>query len=194
MSLIDQALKKTQSALKQKAQTTSSTQPIIDKVDKPEPIRPAPAVHAIPKKYKKTSHTVSDFGFNGTDFLDFITNRWVIGAASFVFMAMLVLTMHQYVLHIGQRYTQFYGHLFQHVLPVKNKSKLVTTPPKPVVPMKLNGTLQMENQHVALINHQLYHTGETIDGYQIEEIHYNHVILQNTETHQKRELTPELSQ
>src|SRR3989338_340934 len=110
MSLIDQALKKTQSALKQKAQTTPSAQPIIDK---PEPIRPA--VHAIPKKYKKTSHTVSDFSFNGMNLLDFITNRWVIGATSFVFMAMFVLTMHQYFLHVGQRYTQFYGHLFQHM-------------------------------------------------------------------------------
>jgi hypothetical protein len=58
----------------------------------------------------------------------------------------------------------------------------------------LNGTLQVKHQHVALINHQLYHAGEMIDGYKIEQIRYNHVDLLNIATRERRELTPELSQ
>lgn len=190
MSLIDQALKKTQSALHQKRRNVPPAQP---NVDKPEPIRPA--VHAIPRKYQKTkSHTVSDFTFNHTDLVNFVTNRWVIGAASFIFLLMLTLTTHQYFLYIKEQYIQFYGQLFQHLLPAKHKPVATPKPVAPIIPLQLNGTLQMKHQHVALINHQLYHAGEMIDGYKIEQIRYNHVDLLNLQTHQKRELTPELSQ
>ncbi|OGT44165.1 MAG: hypothetical protein A3F13_06070 [Gammaproteobacteria bacterium RIFCSPHIGHO2_12_FULL_40_19] len=197
MSLIDQALKKTQSALHQKTRPILPKQPIVDRAEpllEREPLRPT--VHAIPRGYKKRTRTALDFNFVSTDFRDFMTNRWVLGALAFVFAAMLVLSAHQYLSHISQRYTQFYGHLFDRRLPAKNTPKPIATPPKPItpaIPLQLNGTLQMNSEHVALINHQLYHAGETIDGYKILHVRYNHVDLQNIETHQVLELLPELS-
>lgn len=192
MSLIDQALKKTQSALHQKTRNVPPAKPIVHK---PEPI--PHTVHAIPPKYPKMkSRTASDFNFNNIDIVNFITNRWVLGTASLLFVAMLTVSMHPYFSYIGQRYVQFYGHLFEDIVPTKSKPTLVVAP-KPVIPMiplELNGTIQVEHQRVALINHKLYHLGEMIDGYKIKQIRYNYVDLQNIETHQKRVLTPELSQ
>lgn len=178
MSLIDDALKKTQSALNP---NQAQYKPPLDKEIPTSSFRTPPIPEHIRFLTKKKREVRA-----------FVLNRWTIGIPAFLFLSLFVMFAHTFFLHLAQRYTRFYSQLIHEVSTSKVEKPIVVAAPIPVINFELDGTLQMNGEHVALINHALYHIGEVIDGFQIKSVHYNSVTLVNLKTHQKEVLTPEL--
>ena len=178
MSLIDQALKKTQSSL-HKQNTKSPRAPIYSATTTQIPL----AAQRVANPYKRKN--IADSSFK----LSAINKYWIIGSLSLVLIAIIGFETHGHFAMIKQSYANFYGKIFSNFsLKPKKISPIISTQP-----LILNGTMKMDSERVVLINDTLYHVGQTVNGYQIKQIHYNHVILQNTSTGQALELTPELT-
>lgn len=182
MSLIDQALKKTQSALHPQKVSTRRTDTFSNTPSEATPRTQAPL-------------------FSRANIMDFFTHRWILSLTSFVFAMSIAWVAHHHIVQITQRYEHFYGHLYQNVAPQKLNSvppiKKIAQPqaqPTPaVIPLQLEGTLQVGSEHVAMINQALVHKNQVIDGYRVEKVKDNAVDLQNITTHQDKLLTQTLS-
>ena len=163
MSLIDEALKKTQSSLHQQKTESEFATP-------QKPQTPIISPSAYPFKQNRVAHfempTISKF--------------WLIGIASFMMLCTIGFETYAHFQAVKQRYENFYGAMLTHLSFKKT-------------PLVLNGTMKSNNQGVALINGHLYHAGDAISHYQVKQIHYDHVTLQDPKTHQVRVLTPELT-
>lgn len=159
MSLIDQALKKTQSSLHQQNKPNTRTESVT-----PPPFTAQQIVNSLKTKKR----------FNMPE----INKYWIVGTLSAAILVSLVFIVTTHFKTIEQRYTHFYKNIFSH----PNQS------------LVLNGVIEMNNNRVALINGHLYHAGESIDGLQIAQIHYDHILLKNQATQQTQILRPTLSQ
>lgn len=194
MSLILDALKKTQSALNSHSAKLKVT--------------PEKSVHtAVPPKPESESqqhHIPFSFHKNHSiDFMQFL-NRWTIGLCSFGLLIAVLLVGHHFFSNVFKRYAGFYGELAHaisdHALlatPV-NKPIAPTTKPAPAVlpsipHFQLDGTVQVDGKHLALINQTMYHTGQFIGDFEITQIRYEDVTLVNHKTHQIVRLTPALA-
>lgn len=167
MSLIDEALKKTQSSLHQQKTSIEYVTPPIPQA--PQTPRMSPS--AYPFKQTKIAHFE----------MPTINKYWLIGIASFMLFCTIGFETYAHFSAVKQRYANFYGAALS---PLSFASQ---------TPLTLNGTMKSSNASVALINGHLYHAGDTISHYQIKEIHYDHVTLQDPKTHQIRTLTSELT-
>lgn len=169
MSLIDQALRKTQSALNKNASSVKSK-------DSPESIIISPHL-------KRKRHNRPPYG--------------IIIFSTMSFLAILFLISHTHFSAISHRIANGYHTLFHHKklppAPVVQPPPAVQIPP-PAETILLNGTLQVGNEHAALINHQLFHIGDIVGGFKIIQIHFNNVVLQNPSTHENKIIVPALSQ
>lgn len=172
MSLIVDALKKTQSALNpHEEQLHKKSDALITE-------SPPPMTFSISKKH--------DFEF---------VNRWSIGFFALVLLGFLIALTHTYIAHLAARYVNFYGDLAHEISSGKvQKPVVISEKAAPVINFTLDGTLQMNGEHVALINNRLYYVGQIIEGFQIKRIHYNTVTVVNPITHQETVLTPALAQ
>jgi len=138
MSLIDQALKKTQSTLNQKSQPNTPPQ---GTVNIPPELSPQSPFYSVPEV---------DHSFDITDYL---FNRWIIGCAALFFVAILALTTHRFFPRVEHRYMSFYSHLFE---PKALPEKIAQLPAPaatalvPTIPLALDGTLKIQNERVAL--------------------------------------------
>jgi len=185
MSLIDQALKKTQSSLnQQKAEPVAQSKPIARPV-------PTPTFRQTPRNPLQQRRLITPrIELPGL-------NKYY----AWSLLGLILLTLGAFVIHtnyasIAKRYVNFYGTIFlDQSASVKPTPALPPpTTMAPVQPLSLDGTMEMDNERVALINGHLYHRGEIIEGYRITQIHYNDVLLQNTVTQQSMTLTPALTQ
>lgn len=175
MSLIDQALKKTQSALNQKKVLPTQT-PSHTNNDRPQ-TRPISARPQIPLFARQSLGIPA------------IMKYGMIGALSIVAIIVIGFEIHSHYTTLTQRYNGFYGKMFSRFSQPKKIIPVAVAEP----PLVLNGTLETGIERIALINQQLYHVNEIVDGYLIKQIHYNRVVLQNITTHKTRVLTPKLS-
>lgn len=178
MSLIDQALKKTQTSLRQnrpdkaEKQDTSPRSPIYSTTHTSQiPLSAQRIINPFKKKYPSNK------------------KYWIVGAVSLIAVGIMGFEIVTHFSPIEKRYAHFYGNIFSHSFVLKKAVPVVVEKP-----MILNGTMEMDNERVALINSDLYHIGQSVDGYKIKQIRYNNVLLQNTTTHQNRLLTPTLTQ
>jgi hypothetical protein len=177
MSLIDQALKKTQSSLR------GQNKPGVDPLKTPEPERHIPlTAQRVANSFKRRRIS------NRTFTLPTINKYWMIGIGVFIAVALMCFEIVSHFSDIKGRYANFYKTLysdvtFQHGAGVNSTQPLI-----------LNGTMEMNGEHVALINGNLYHAGESVNGYLIKQVHYNYVALQNPATHRIRELSPSINQ
>lgn len=189
MSLIDQALKKTQSALHHQKSQSTTPDAFSNAAHKEVP---RPSGHHLYSR-KRTPASV----FSHDNIMSIMTHRWMIGLTSFIFAISIALVAHHHLAQITHRYENFYEHLYQNVSPQKHSAaapiKKAAAPRPVVTPLELEGTLQVGNEHVAMINQELLHKNEIIDGYQVEKVNDNVVDLQNITTHQERQLTQTLS-
>ncbi|PIZ04061.1 MAG: hypothetical protein COY58_06220 [Gammaproteobacteria bacterium CG_4_10_14_0_8_um_filter_38_16] len=194
MSLIDDALKKTQSALTKKPKSTAtfSTSETHAKA--------TASHHSIDPKISAAIINRKKTPFLSEKRKDLIyaiiKSRLFLLAVLILIAGCMITFFYNPLPQISKRYVQFYGHFFN------GKALKKTTPPKiPAAPttktvstLSLDGTLETGQTHAALINNQLYYTGEKIDGYQIKHIEYNRVILLDLSTHETHVLTPTLQQ
>lgn len=178
MSLIDQALKKTQSSLN-KQKTESLRSPIYSAATAQIPLTTQRLIN--PTGRKNTANTFFEFPA--------MNKYWIIGPLLAIFVAAIGFETHLHFASVKAHYANFYGKIATDFLSKSKKAALVIASQ----PLTLDGTMEMNSARVALINGKLYHTGQTVNGYQIQQIHYNGVTLQNTATHQTNELTPELT-
>lgn len=160
MSLIDQALKKTQLSLnKQKTEA----------VPQPEPIAQTP----------QTQQSFSQQPRNPLQQKRLITRRIPLPGfnkyIAFSLLGLILLILSVFIIHANY---------------AKYPISLTTL----AHPLSLDGTMEMDNERVALINGHLYHKGEIIEGYRITQIHYNDILLQDTDSHQSITLMPKLAQ
>lgn len=87
-----------------------------------------------------------------------------------------------------------------HTMLTEQKKQPIKTTPPPTLPTKkphtnlsLNGTIHVGNKRDALINNQLLKVGDTIDDYQVSQVHYNSVTLLNPQTKRSKILTTSLN-
>lgn len=188
MSLIDQALKKTQTSLhKQKKEGVAQPDFSADSVRSsfiPSPdhqtyFKPAPK-----DPFYKKNKPRFDFEFPTID------PYFMMISAVVIIAVMLIIAVATHFKTIEQRYANFY-----HI------KKAPVVAPKPIAPpvaplssLSLEGTMQAGNERVAMINGSLYHTKDMIGGYQIKQIRYNTVVLENPTTHHKHQLSPTMAQ
>lgn len=166
MSLIDEALKKTQSSLHQQKTESESVIP-------QSPRTPIISPSNYPFKKTKVAHFE----------MPVINKYWLIGIASFMVLCTIGFETYAHFTAVKQRYENFYNAALSHLSFGSSNS----------IPLVLNGTMKSNSQGVALINGHLYHAGDTISHYQVKQIHYDHVMLQDPKSHQIRILTPELT-
>lgn len=174
MSLIDQALKKTQKDLRQQKRAKS----VSPSVNNP---------------YKIPPYT-TDNSFSADDFLDFCRNRWVIGTGVALVLAALILIFPPS--QLAHRYENFYSGLFHSVVTKKSAPPVTlvsTITTAPLSSLELEGTVQVSHHQAAMINQQLLNTGETILGYRVEHIQDNAVDVLNLQTHEMHRLTQALT-
>ncbi len=167
MSLIDEALKKTQSALKkQNAREVFASESIIQAAQTTQP------------SSSKTTYPYQQKRFSRHSFkMPKIYQYGLMGVLATTTLLMIFFEIHAHSTAIEQRYTQFYKGVFSHFSSTQPVAKLT---PLAKLPLTLNGIMKTKHKSAALINNQLYHVGETIDGYQIQQIHYDHVVLKDT--------------
>ena len=184
MSLILDALKKTQSALNPHRDTARATPP--------------------KKEQHSQQHIPFSFQKNKTiDFTRFL-NRWTIGICSAGLLIAILLVGHHFFSTVFKRYMGFYGELAS---AVSNRSPLITPANKPIVStqkptlvelpaipnFQLQGTVQVNGEHLALINQVMYHPGQFIGDFEITQVRYENVTLFNRKTHQIVRLVPPLT-
>ncbi|OGT33800.1 MAG: hypothetical protein A3C44_05225 [Gammaproteobacteria bacterium RIFCSPHIGHO2_02_FULL_39_13] len=185
MSLIDEALKKTQSSLKntQRPHSVSTSESIVSRATATS------AMHAgmIPNQFIKPRRTKKSFAFPNMTF----NLHWIIFSVASIISISLIIFMLMHFHSITDRYVNFYSNLFS-----QHKTQRVITQPvmNETMPLTLSGTMRINNKRVALINGNLYRVGEVVNGYKVNAIQYDHVTLLNPQTHQIRTLVPELIQ
>lgn len=183
MSLIDQALKKTQTSLhKQKKESAAQADFSADSGHSsfaPSPDRPSYFTPKDPfyKKNKRAFHIA----------FPSINPYWMMGSAAAIIAIMLIFAVAVHFKAMEQRYLNFY-HFKK---PVVIAPKLIVAP---LSSLSLEGTMQAGSERVAMINGALYHTKDMIGGYQIKQIRYNTVILENPATHHQHPLSPAMAQ
>lgn len=174
MSAINDALKKTQSALNIKS--TAETSAFIS-IDPPkQPLTEPARLERLIEWLEESKETV----------IVFLTNKFFIGAIS----GLLLLSVSIPVFHHLSQFVQYKKVALQKIQ--KSKTLPITTIEQPVNLM-LNGTIHADGKRDAMINNQLYRVGDRINDYKILEIQYNQVTLLNTKTQKTIMLTTELS-
>lgn len=196
MSAINDALKKTQSALNK--QPIPET-PVVVNVDSFEksPAKPSRFSRLFEKirsaEFLEDAKTRSAEFFDGAKeiIIDFLTNKFFIGAiGSLLLLGISILTFH----HIHQ----FVKHKNVMLQKIQKSESLpasiapATATEKPVN-LVLNGTVHADSKRDAMINNHLYRIGDMVNNYKILEIHYDQVTLLDTETQKTAILTTELS-
>lgn len=151
MSIIDQALKKTQQAIEKEKSTTSQKMTY----ESEKIVTQTPRATIATKNYKKN---------------------------------ILILSISLTLITLFLILFNFVPTLFTWHFHKISQSTNAMPPP----PMILNGTVHVGNNRAALINHQLYHTGQLIGEFQITEIHSNSVELKNIKTSKTQKLTESL--
>lgn len=181
MSLIDQALKKTQSSLNQQQTTSTDT-----------PAQKTSTTHMPFYASRITTRFEKKYILNG-----------VIGITIAAIITLSGFEIDKHAAVIAERYTYFYGNIFSlsSTTPQKPTPAQSLTKPLPLaselIPEKslvLTGTMEMEKERAALINGHLYHVGDRVADYQIKAVHYNQVVLSDPVTHHIKILTTELNQ
>lgn len=181
MSLIDQALKKTQSSLQQNhAQNSASA-------ETHEPIENTASNPNTPPLFARRDARFA---------LPSIHPQWIIAGVLFVGACFCGYALITHFHPVEKRYSTFYKNTWTSLtasLHQHSKLKKLTTPISDA-PLVVNGIMEMNKDRVALINGKLYHPGEMVNGYNIVSIHYNRVTLENPNTMQIRTITPSLTQ
>ena len=168
MSVINQALKKTQSALERQAKVTPKRS--VDAPEINQPPRPA--------------------------------FTWRKGHLFMGILALFIITIgYCYGPMITTRDAHFYSAFFHRFIANQtaiSPKTMVVSPPAPIstphpVPLTLNGTVRMGKDRVAVINHELHHVGDQLDGFKIDRIQFNAVTLSDPKTHEQETLSPAAS-
>lgn len=175
MSLIDQALKKTQSSLKQNHAQTAAT------------VETHPTENTPPNTPPLFARRQSRFE------LPSIHPRWIIVSLLLLGASFCGYELITHFHPIEKRYSTFYKNTWSSLTASLHRHKKLSTPISEA-PLIVNGILEMNKNRVALINGKLYHPGEMVNGYNIVSIHYNRVTLENPNTMQIRTITPSLTQ
>lgn len=182
MSLIDDALKKTQSALtrREKPAVKPTSSILQSQIELPHPafdpqIQKTLGDHKTPVfSWKEIAETMAEF-FGSRTFL-LLTATIVLLA----FTALLYKNSTRIIeaLHTPNR--------------TSHPAAAAQVTIAPISTIRLDGTLATGREHAALINDNLYYTGQTINGYYIQSILYNKIILLDPETKKTYTLTPVL--
>ena len=188
MSLIDQALKKTQTSL-HKQKKESAAQADFSTDNAPSSFTPLADHHTYfkptPKDpFYRKNKSLFDFEFPVID------PYFMMVSAAIIIGVMLIIAVVTHFKTIEQRYENFY-HFKK---PVVIAPKPVTPAVAPLSSLSLEGTMQAGHEHVAMINGVLYHTKDRVGGYQIKQIRYNTVVLENPATHHEQQLSPTTAQ
>lgn|SRR3990167_2802531 len=163
MSIIDEALKKTQRALSEKEKK----------------IKAQTAVPIISRAQQKSSESImqpvelTELSGNAKSIK---SNKYIYVTGLFFGFILLLLIL---------------KNIDSSIFPNAMNKKQIITPA--VSTLVLNGTMRIGNHRAALINHNLYQLGQMINGYQIIDIRFNEVDLINPVTHQAQKLTESLN-
>lgn len=176
MSLIDDALKKTQSALtrREKPAVKPTSSILQSKMDMPHPTVD-PRLQSTfthreksPFAWEEKKEIIVEF-FRSRAFILLITAIVLLALITFLYKDLIKIINELRAPH--------------HITPTQ-----VTL--APINTIKLDGTLATGREHAALINDKLYYTGQTIHGYQIQSINYNKITLLDPTTKKTYVLTP----
>lgn len=176
MSLIDDALKKTQSALtrREKPAVKPTSSILQSKMDMPhstvDPRLQSTFTHRekSPFAWEEKKEIIIEF---------FGSRAFLLCIAIIVLLALSALL-----------YKDFKRMIIE--LREPKRAVLTQTTLTPINTIKLDGTLATGKEHAALINDKLYYAGQTINGYHIQSITYNKIILLDPATKKTYVLTP----
>lgn len=189
MSLINQALKKTQSLLhEQKKRSIHSSELASESVMQ---TTSTPPFARLKNPFYQKSTTLKSFEALS------INKYWAIGIASAIFITCIGFEIVTHFTVIEKRYANFYEKLFSSTTVKKKPVPIIAAPvvvntAAPIASLTLEGTMETGHKRAAMINGDLYSIGEIIAGYKIMQIHYDHIVLQNIVTHHIHTLSPKL--
>ena len=169
MSVINQALKKTQSALEQQAKAA------------PKPPVDAPQVSQPPKSAVRWHKRYLWMGILAP----------MVVATGYLYGPVIATRDVHFYRTFFHRFTE--NQASQVATPPKAVIAAAPTPTPHPVPLALNGTVRMGKDRVAVINHEFYHVGDQMDGFKVDRIQFNTVTLSDPNTHEQETLNPSTS-